>query len=186
MIGIKPHDNVLANHLISYFEYSILRNRTVKHPINIDALLNHVKLIEKIKQRFSRSKDRPEKHFPKWETIAQLGWLRNLSQHYTFMGEGVRFLKGYGFLKTFVYVCVYMYVCVCVCACVCACVRTYVHVCKVCKLIFLAKHNLRSDNSAGSGQAISVDSWNLLNKTISKTSGAQLERKKVSSECNCM
>ena len=68
----KNEINVLVDHLILLFKYFIYKNRTVKHAINIYALKNYVKLLQKIEQRNARNKDRLEKHFTKWEPIAQL------------------------------------------------------------------------------------------------------------------
>ena len=68
----KNDNNVLANHLILLFKYFIYKHRTVKHAINIHAMKNYVKFVQKIEQRIARNKDRLEKHFTKWEPIAQL------------------------------------------------------------------------------------------------------------------
>ena len=44
----KNYNNVLVNHLILLFKHFIYKNRTVKHAINIHALKNYVKLVQKI------------------------------------------------------------------------------------------------------------------------------------------
>ena len=68
----KNGNNVLLINLILVFKYFIYKNGTVKHTINIHALKNYVKLVQKIEQRIALNKDRLEKHFTEWEPIAQL------------------------------------------------------------------------------------------------------------------
>ena len=68
----KNENNVLVNHVVLLFKYFIYKNRTNKHVINIHALKNYIKFLQKIEQRITRKKDRLEKHFTKREPIAQL------------------------------------------------------------------------------------------------------------------
>ena len=56
----KNENNVLVNHLILIFKYFNYKNRDVKHAINIHALKNYVKLLQKIEQRIARNKNRLE------------------------------------------------------------------------------------------------------------------------------
>ena len=53
------------------FKYFIYKNRTNKHAINIHALKNYIKFLQKIEQRITRKKDRLEKHFTMSEPAAQ-------------------------------------------------------------------------------------------------------------------
>ena len=70
--NIENENNVLLDHVVLLFKYFIYKNRTNKHAINIHALKNYIKFLQKIEQRIARKKDRLEKHFTKWEPIAQL------------------------------------------------------------------------------------------------------------------
>ena len=68
----RNENNVLVNHVVLLFKYFIYKNRTNKHAINIHALRNYIKFLQKIEQTIARKKDRLKKHFTRWEPIAQL------------------------------------------------------------------------------------------------------------------
>ena len=54
--NIKNENNLLVNHVVLLFKYFIYKNRTNRHAINIHALKNYIKFLQKIEQRIARKK----------------------------------------------------------------------------------------------------------------------------------
>ena len=62
----KNENNVLVNHVVLLFKYFIYKKRTNKHAINIHALKNYIKFLQKIEQRIARKKI-------DWKTLYKVG-----------------------------------------------------------------------------------------------------------------
>ena len=56
----KTENNVLVNHVFLLLKYFVYKNRTNKYAINIHALKNYIKFMQKIEQRNACKKDRLE------------------------------------------------------------------------------------------------------------------------------
>ena len=52
----ENENNVLVNHVVLLFKYFIYINRTSKHAINIHALKNYIKFLQKTDQRIASEK----------------------------------------------------------------------------------------------------------------------------------